>query len=98
MIELLVLHTPGHSPGSVCLYAAAEHVLIAGDTLFKRGVGRTDLPGGDTQTLIRSIEEQLWPLPDEVQVYPGHGLATTIGEERTLNPFVGTQARWRQRT
>ena len=92
-LELQVLHTPGHSPGSVCLYLPAEAVLIAGDTLFHRGVGRTDLPGGDARTLIRSISEQLWPLPDQVQVYPGHGPTTTIGEERRHNPFVGTQAR-----
>ncbi len=96
-VELVVIHTPGHSPGGVCLYEATEHVLIAGDTLFQRGVGRTDLPGGDAQTLITSIEKQLWPLPSEVRVYPGHGPATTIGEERELNPFVGAQARRRQR-
>lgn len=87
--ELTVLHTPGHSPGSVCLYAAADNMLIAGDTLFHRGVGRTDLPGGDGPTLFRSIEQQLWPLPNAVRVYPGHGPATTIGDEKRLNPFVG---------
>lgn len=88
-VTLQVLHTPGHSPGSVCLYAAADQMLIAGDTLFSRSVGRTDLPGGDALTLIRSIRTHLWPLPDAVQVYPGHGPATTIGEEKQLNPFVG---------
>ncbi len=93
-LELLVLHTPGHSPGSVCLYLPADDTLIAGDTLFQRGVGRTDLPGGDARTLIRSIEDHLWPLPDHVRVYPGHGPATTMGEERRLNPFVGSPARW----
>lgn len=88
-VTLQVLHTPGHSPGSVCLYSAADQTLIAGDTLFSRSVGRTDLPGGDARTLIRSIQTQLWPLPDAVQVHPGHGPATTIGEEKQLNPFVG---------
>lgn len=88
-VTLQVLHTPGHSPGSVCLYAADDQVLIAGDTLFNRSVGRTDLPGGDAMALIRSIRSQLWQLPDAVQVYPGHGPATTIGEEKLLNPFVG---------
>lgn len=96
-IEFKVLHTPGHSPGCVCFYSAAEKTLIAGDTLFQRGVGRTDLPGGDAPTLIRSIHEQLWPLPDEVRVYSGHGPATTIGDEKRLNPFVGLDASWAAR-
>lgn len=89
-----VLHTPGHSPGSVCLYAPDERLLIGGDTLFARSVGRTDLPGGDGPTLIRSIQQQLWPLPDDVRVLPGHGPATTIGDEKRLNPFVGVNASW----
>lgn len=89
-----IIHTPGHSPGGVCLYLAAEQTLLAGDTLFRRGVGRTDLPGGDARQLLASIAERLWPLPDDVAVYPGHGPPTTIGEERQLNPFVGTQAGW----
>lgn len=93
-IELEVRHTPGHSPGSVCLYCERERALIAGDTLFRRGVGRTDLPGGAAQTLFRSIEDQLWPLPTDVVVYPGHGSQTTIGEEREFNPFVGRRASW----
>lgn len=93
-LELHVLHTPGHSQGSVCLYLPAEQTLIAGDTLFQRSVGRTDLPGGDAQELFNSIETQLWPLPDDVRVYPGHGPATTIREERELNPFVGARASW----
>lgn len=88
-ISFTVLHTPGHSPGSVCLYAADEKTLIAGDTLFRRGVGRTDLPGGSWTQLEQAIHTHLWPLPDDVRVYPGHGPATTIGEERRLNPFVG---------
>ena len=86
--ELAVIHTPGHTPGSVCFYAAGDHALIAGDTLFYRSVGRTDLPGGDTQTLLRSIRTRLWSLPDDVQVYPGHGPTTTIGDERLHNPFT----------
>ncbi len=88
-IAFTVLHTPGHSPGSVCLYAADEHTLIAGDTLFRRNVGRTDLPGGSWTQLEQAIHMHLWPLPDDVRVLPGHGAATTIGEERRLNPFVG---------
>lgn len=87
-IRFGVLHTPGHSPGSVCLYAEQEKLLIAGDTLFRRGFGRTDLPGGDADALVRSIETQLWPLPDDVRVLPGHGSQTTIGEERRLNPIA----------
>jgi hydroxyacylglutathione hydrolase len=93
-VELQVLHTPGHSPGSVCLYAPTDKILIAGDTLFYRGVGRTDLVGGNGPLLIQSIEQQLWPLPDDLRVYPGHGPATTIGEEKQLNPFVGLHASW----
>ncbi len=90
--ELRVLHTPGHTPGSVCFYAAADKVLIGGDTLFQRSVGRTDLPGGDTATLITSIRSKLWTLPEDTVVYPGHGSPTTIGEERRENPFVGEGA------
>lgn len=93
-LELQVIHTPGHSPGSVCLYLAAERVLIAGDTLFYRSVGRTDLPGGDAPILLRSIRERLWQLPDDTRVYPGHGPATTIGDERRNNPFAGDNATW----
>jgi hydroxyacylglutathione hydrolase len=88
-ISFAVLHTPGHSPGSVCLYAADEQTLIAGDTLFRRSVGRTDLPGSSWTQLEQAIHEHLWPLPDDVRVLPGHGPATTIGEEKRLNPFVG---------
>lgn len=86
--ELQVLHTPGHTPGSVCLYAPDDLTLIAGDTLFFESVGRTDLPGGDGAALIRSIRGKLWPLPDKIRVYPGHGQPTTIGHERRHNPFV----------
>ena len=83
-----VLHTPGHTEGSSCLYLPEQSLLIAGDTLFAGSVGRTDLPGGDTRTLLRSIHERLLSLPDEVQVIPGHGPATSIGEERETNPFL----------
>ncbi|GIV96862.1 MAG: MBL fold metallo-hydrolase [Herpetosiphonaceae bacterium] len=93
-LQIHVIHTPGHTPGSVCFHIPSERILLGGDTLFRRSVGRTDLPGGDTEVLIRSIQDRLWPLDDEIVVYPGHGEQTTIGEERELNPFVGTAARW----
>jgi hydroxyacylglutathione hydrolase len=83
-----ILHTPGHTQGSVCLYLPEQHLLLAGDTLFAGSVGRTDLPGGDTQTLLRSIHNQLLPLPDATVVVPGHGSSTTIGKERETNPFL----------
>lgn len=81
-----VAHTPGHSPGSVTFLG--HGVAIVGDVLFAGSVGRVDLPGGDGPTLFKSIEETLMPLPDDTIVYPGHGPATTIGHERTTNPFV----------
>ncbi|WP_420458481.1 MBL fold metallo-hydrolase [Neolewinella sp.] len=83
-----VLFCPGHSPGSLCFYNAAESYVIAGDVLFRRSIGRTDLPLGDHDTLIGSILTKLMPLPDETVVYPGHGPSTTIGEERRENPFL----------
>ena len=83
-----ILHTPGHTQGSVCLYLPTQQLLLAGDTLFAGSVGRTDLPGGDGPMLIRSIHEKLLPLPDETVVFPGHGPSTTIGEERESNPFL----------
>ena len=83
-----VIHTPGHSPGGCCLYFKDQGVLIAGDTLFSGSVGRTDLPGGSTETLLRSIKERLLCLPDETEVHCGHGPATTIGAERKANPFL----------
>jgi hydroxyacylglutathione hydrolase len=85
---LHVLFTPGHSPGSVCFYCADQDFVIGGDVLFRRSIGRTDLPGGDFDTLKNSIMSQLYPLPDAVVVYPGHGGPTTIGEEKRENPFV----------
>jgi hydroxyacylglutathione hydrolase len=83
-----ILHTPGHTEGSVCLYLPTHTLLLAGDTLFAGSVGRTDLPGGNMQKLLTSIHDRLLALPDEVTVIPGHGLATTIGSERTSNPFL----------
>ncbi len=86
-IELKVLHTPGHSPGSICLYSEEEGVLFDGDVLFNMGMGRYDLPGGDYRVLMDSIH-RLLALPDETTVYPGHGPPTTIGRERRSNPFL----------
>jgi len=86
-----VIHTPGHTQGSSCLYLPEHSLLLAGDTLFAGSVGRTDLPGGDTKQLIRSIQDRLLVLPDEVNVVPGHGPNTTIGEERYSNPFIQNQ-------
>ena len=83
-----ILHTPGHTQGSVCLYLPDQTLLLAGDTLFAGSVGRTDLPGGNTQQLLRSIHDRLLTLPDETKVIPGHGPATTIGNERFENPFL----------
>jgi len=87
-VEAQVLHTPGHTEGSLCLYLPAESLLLAGDTLFAGSVGRTDLPGGHYAKLIESIRERLLPLPDTTLVIPGHGPETTIGEERVSNPFL----------
>lgn len=86
--SLQILLTPGHSPGSICLYNEKEKLLIAGDVLFQMSIGRTDLPGGDYDTLIKSIREKLFILPDDVKVCPGHGPATTIGFEKKNNPFL----------
>lgn len=83
-----VLHTPGHTQGSICLHFAPLHLLIAGDTLFAGGIGRTDLPGGDSRKIIHSIRTRLLVLPEETRVIPGHGPETRIGEERESNPFL----------
>jgi glyoxylase-like metal-dependent hydrolase (beta-lactamase superfamily II) len=85
-----VIHTPGHTEGSICLHFAAEHLLIAGDTLFAGTIGRTDLPGGNDRKIRRSLRERLSPLPDETRVIPGHGWETSIGAERAVNPFLRT--------
>jgi glyoxylase-like metal-dependent hydrolase (beta-lactamase superfamily II) len=87
-IDAQVLHTPGHTEGSLCLYLPEQSLLLAGDTLFAGSVGRTDLPGGNQGKLLASIRERLLPLPDTTIVIPGHGPATTIGEERVSNPFL----------
>lgn len=86
--SLEILFTPGHSPASISLFSRADAFVIAGDVLFRGGIGRTDLPGGSYRTLIKSIEEQLLPLGDEVTVYSGHGSPTEIGYERQHNPFL----------
>jgi hydroxyacylglutathione hydrolase len=83
-----VLHTPGHTEGSICLYFPLEKKLIAGDTLFAGSIGRTDLPGGSFDKIIRSIHEKVLALPDDTLVVPGHGPLTSIGEERESNPFL----------
>ena len=83
-----ILHTPGHTEGSICLYFPAEKKLIAGDTLFAGSIGRTDLPGGNMQKILRSLHDTVLALPDETKVVPGHGELTTIGEERQSNPFL----------
>lgn len=83
-----VLHTPGHTQGSVCLHFAPLNLLIAGDTLFAGSIGRTDLPGGDFGQIIDSLHSRVLILPDETRVLPGHGPATTVGEERGSNPFL----------
>jgi hydroxyacylglutathione hydrolase len=86
-----VLHTPGHTQGSICLHFAPVGLLIAGDTLFAGSIGRTDLPGGNFDQIIASLRSRLLTLPDETKVLPGHGPATTIGEERVSNPFLQTR-------
>ncbi len=85
-----VIHTPGHSPGSISL--AGKSYVFTGDALFNKSIGRTDLPGGDYETLIRSIKKKLFELSDNTIVYPGHGPETTIGDEKLANPFVGRVA------
>jgi glyoxylase-like metal-dependent hydrolase (beta-lactamase superfamily II) len=83
-----IFHTPGHTEGSICLYFPADKKLIAGDTLFAGSIGRTDLPGGSMQKILRSLHDTVLALPDETVVVPGHGPLTTIGEERETNPFL----------
>jgi glyoxylase-like metal-dependent hydrolase (beta-lactamase superfamily II) len=85
---LKILYAPGHSPGHICFYCAAQGFVIGGDVLFKMSVGRTDLPGGDHATLLNSIRTVLFVLPDETVVYPGHGEPTTIGFEKLNNPYL----------
>ena len=86
--ELQVIEAPGHSPGSICFYCKKQNFVIGGDVLFQRSIGRTDLPGGNHETLLDSIRTKLFVLPDETVVYSGHGATTTIGEEKLYNPFL----------
>lgn len=86
-LRMEIIHTPGHSPGGICI-KIGDNVLLSGDTLFDGSIGRTDLPGGDYGTLINSIKSRLMNLKDDTDVYPGHGPGTTIGRERTSNPFL----------
>jgi glyoxylase-like metal-dependent hydrolase (beta-lactamase superfamily II) len=88
-LDFEVRHTPGHTPGHCCFFAEEEGVLFSGDQLFAGSVGRTDLPGGDWNTLLDSMKRRVLDLADDVRVLPGHGLATTIGRERRTNPFLG---------
>ena len=83
--RIKVIHTPGHSPGAVCLYAPGA--VFTGDTLFSGSIGRTDFPGSDHKELIKGVMEKIFPLGDDLRVYPGHGPASTIGQERLRNPF-----------
>jgi glyoxylase-like metal-dependent hydrolase (beta-lactamase superfamily II) len=86
--DIHVLHTPGHTPGSVCLWIPQESKLVAGDTLFRESIGRTDLPGGDSRAILRSIHGKLLKLPETSIVIPGHGPSTTLAHERDYNPFL----------
>ena len=88
-----VLHTPGHTQGSVCLHFAPLNLLIAGDTLFAGSIGRTDFPGGNIDQMMASLHTRLLALPDETRVLPGHGPGTTIGLERASNPFLQARGR-----
>jgi hydroxyacylglutathione hydrolase len=86
--QLQVIDTPGHTPGGVCFHCAAQKILYTGDTLFQRSIGRSDFPGGNGPQLINSIRTQLLILPEDTQVFPGHGGSSTIGDEKELNPFL----------
>lgn len=83
-----VIHTPGHTAGSVCYYLQKEKVLLSGDTLFYESLGRTDLPTGSRAAILKSLQERLFELPEDTKVYPGHGMTTTIGHEKNNNPFL----------
>ncbi|MDR0295568.1 MAG: MBL fold metallo-hydrolase [Prevotellaceae bacterium] len=86
--QLQVLHTPGHSKGSVCFYSPEEHFILTGDLLFQACIGRTDLPGGDYDEIMESLSKKIAPLPENTVIYPGHGPATTIREEKLMNPYI----------
>ncbi|HOK94979.1 MAG TPA: MBL fold metallo-hydrolase [Anaerohalosphaeraceae bacterium] len=87
-LRFKILHTPGHTPGGICLYASEDGVLFSGDTLFAGSVGRTDFPGGNYALLIQMITQKLLVLPDQTRIYPGHGPATTLRNEKKFNPFL----------
>ena len=93
-IRLKAILVPGHAPGHLVFYHEESRICIGGDTLFQGSIGRTDLPGGDHETLLTAIKEKLFILPEDVVVYPGHGPTTTIGYEKLNNPFVGQRARY----
>ncbi|TFG65341.1 MAG: MBL fold metallo-hydrolase [Spirochaetales bacterium] len=86
--SLKILHTPGHTRGSICLYVPEEGILFSGDTLFQEGIGRTDLPDGDSASILKSIGEYILPLPPDTRIFPGHGNETTIKWEKRHNPFL----------
>ena len=88
-LTLRVLHTPGHTPGGVCLLDAESRQMLVGDTVFYRGIGRTDLPGGDFPTLATSVRDRLFAVKDDYELWPGHGPETRLEEERMENPFLG---------
>jgi glyoxylase-like metal-dependent hydrolase (beta-lactamase superfamily II) len=87
-IQLLVIHTPGHTPGGICLYSEKDGIIFVGDTLFAGSIGRTDFPNGNMRQLIKGIRHKLLTLPEETIAYPGHGPETTIGREKAENPFL----------
>lgn len=86
--DFKIIHTPGHTQGSTCFYFEADKILMSGDTLFNCSIGRTDLPGGNSNTIISSIKKELLTLPEDVKVFPGHGDPTTIKQEKRNNPFL----------
>ena len=86
-IKLLVLHTPGHTPGGISLYSKDDSIVFVGDTLFAGSIGRTDFPDGSMSQLLNSVKQKLFALPGETKVYPGHGPTTTIAQEKAHNPF-----------
>lgn len=93
-IKIEVITTPGHTKGGLSYYIPSEGIIISGDTLFYQSVGRTDMPMGDSRVLLRSIEKKLMSLPEEIKVYPGHGMSTTIGHEKIHNPFIHPDTIW----